>query len=194
VVAFLAAAALTMACVEHSSDRSSQVERPVLPPPAREELTAILEPKVAPLGLRVARVALVDERTRTPAPDGRHLALYVEPTSAWTSRQFVEAIAPLAQRLVPDVFSRWPGLVSFDVCQEPPPGVDDRPQPPPVTTLEVTKEAVAKIEWGTADLSTVLAAVIRRTPGIRLNVSQPLSHEPALKLAEARAQEKAKEG
>ena len=36
-------------------------------------------------------------------------------------------------------FERWPGFTSFDVCQEPLPADDARPEPPPITKVDLTK-------------------------------------------------------
>ena len=53
------------------------------------------------------------------------------------------------------MFERWPGLESYDVCQEP---VDDgrsESEPLPVTQIELTREEAAAFDWattGSADL------------------------------------------
>ena len=55
-----------------------------LPPAARQDLVAIFEKKVAPFGLRVTRAALVNLYGKRD-PKGTHLAIYVEPTRAYTA-------------------------------------------------------------------------------------------------------------
>jgi len=160
-----------------------------LPPPARDSLVAIFGPRVAPLGLRVTRVGLQDRESRGPSETGRHLALYVEPTSSWSDARFVETIVPLGRELVPYTFDRWGGLESFDVCQEPSPGVDDRPEPVSMTVLDITREGAAGVDWGRTDLPSLLAAVLRSPDSTRLFFARPLGEQPDLVAAEARARE-----
>lgn len=158
-----------------------------LPPATLAGLAPIFDPQVKPLGLRVTRAALVSANTRAPSPAGTHLAIYVEPASPWSSAHHVEVIVPLARTLAPALFARWPGLESFDVCQEPSPGVDDRPEPPPVTTVDMTRAASEAIDWDTADLISLAVASARRAD-FNLSVSPSLGHVPALRSALEKAQ------
>ena len=97
-----------------------------LPPPDFAGLAPIIDPLVRPLDLALARANLVDRTTGAPGPGARHLALYVEPIRDFTDAEFVQAIVPLGRALTPFVFRQWPGLESYDICQERSPGVDDR--------------------------------------------------------------------
>ena len=153
-----------------------------LPPAILADLAPIFDPQVKPLGLRVTRAALVSANPRVPSPAGTHLAIYVEPASHWSAAQHVEVIVPLARTLASNLFARWPELESFDVCQEPSPGVDDRPAPPPVTTVDMTRAASDAIDWETADLITLAVASARRAD-FSLSASPSLGHDPALRAA-----------
>ncbi len=97
-----------------------------------------LGPKVELLGLRITRAAVVDT-------ENRHLA-----GTATVSRVFL-----------PFVFDRWPGLRSFDVCQEPLPETDDRAEPPPETQVFVLRGGVDTVDWKHADLAELLAQGVR---------------------------------
>jgi len=160
-----------------------------LPPATQGQLEAIFGPRVAPLGLRVTRGGLADPVSRKPSPTGRHLALYVEPTSAWSNAQFLESVAQLGRAVVPFAFGRWGGLSSVDVCQEPSPGVDDRPEPASVTILDANREGAAAVDWERADLTSLLVAVRARKGAIRLQVARNLAQEPQLQAAESRSRE-----
>ena len=60
--------------------------------------------------------------------------------------QYVEGIAAASRVFLPNVFARWPGLESFDVCQEPPASADEPKDPPPVTQIEVTRAQAEAID------------------------------------------------
>ena len=160
---------------------------PGLPPATFADLAPLFESQVRPLGLRLTRAALVNAGTRRPSPTGTHLALYVEPTSQWSDSRQVEAIVPLTRTLGPGLFARWPGLDSFDVCQEPSPGADDRPEPSPVVTVDMTREGSDAIEWDRADLVTLSVASARGS-GVRLSASEAIGREPTFRSAREKAQ------
>jgi hypothetical protein len=126
-----------------------------LPPAGRKDLVAIFEKKVAPMGLRVTRAALVNlygERD----PKGSHLAIYVEPTGAYTPDDYLAGTVTVSRVFLPSVFQRWKDLKSFDVCQEPRPEVDDRAVPAPETQVYATRAGVKLVDWPTANLSTMI--------------------------------------
>ncbi len=129
---------------------------PHLPPSARKDLVAIFGPKVKKFGLRVTRAALVDPENERSAK-GRHLAIYVEPTGAYTPQDYIDGTVDVSRVFLPYVFQRWKGLRSFDVCQEPRPGVDNRPSPPPETQIFASRAGNAKIDWSTVDVATLVA-------------------------------------
>ena len=186
----------TLTCALAAAGCASDGARPqspptgeaALPPADFADLEPIFESELAPLGVRLTRAALVSTVTRRPSPTGRHLALYVEPVEQWTSARYAETIVPLTALLVTDVFDRWPGLESFDVCQEPPPGVDDRPAPPPVSTVDLTRAASDAIDWDEIDLSGLLAASLERRGGVHVAASEALQVDPLYRDAQAAAE------
>ena len=158
----------------------------------------MFQPEVAPFGLRMTRAALIDlsDDDYEPSPTGRHLALYAEPRGGgFTTADYVANIVPVTRALAAMVFDRWPGLESFDLCQEPPAGVNDLPAPIPETQVNVTREAARTTDWSGADLTDLLevegkALVESRPPGIRVSGSDAVEADPAfraaLRTAEAR--------
>jgi hypothetical protein len=128
-----------------------------LPPAGRRELVKLFGARLEPLGLRITRAALVDaDNVRSAA--GTHLALYVEPIAAYADADYLDGVATVSRVFLPSVFRRWPGLRSFDVCQEPKPADDSRTEPPPETQVFVLKGGVDRVNWKKADLSDLLAA------------------------------------
>jgi len=131
-----------------------------LPPNDLASLRRLYDPVLAPLELTLTRGALIDRSDGgyEPSNTGTHLALYVEPTRTFTPAEFTERLWSLSALVTPDAFARWSGLESYDICQEPNPGEDDRPEPFPVTQLDITRDAAARIDWTGGDLTDLLVA------------------------------------
>jgi hypothetical protein len=129
-----------------------------LPPAQEAALEKIFRKDVKPLGLKVTRGMLQNLDTYERDPRGTHLALYVAPIDGdYTSAQYLKNFTKLTHMFVPAVFKRWPGLKSFDICQEP--FADPRATPPPVTQIFLTRDALDRVgSWKTAELSELLAA------------------------------------
>jgi hypothetical protein len=146
-LAFVVPAAATTAVAAESSSS--------LPPAARKDLVAIFERKVKRLGLRVTRAALVNPY-QARDPKGTHLAIYVQPTGAYTPDNYLQGTVDVTKVFVPYVFDRWKGLKSFDVCQEPHPEVDPRPVPNPETQVFATRAGTKLVNWKTVDVATMI--------------------------------------
>lgn len=136
---------------------STTVFEASLPPHAFEELEALLGPLAAPLGLEVTRASLVDVDTYLQSPSGTHLAVYVVADRELDPDGYAANLLPLAVAFLPLVFERWPGLESFDVCQEPY-AWSGTGTPPSVTIVDLDREAASRVDWGAVDLAGLLAA------------------------------------
>lgn len=129
-----------------------------LPPPGRAALARLFDAKLAPLGLHTTRAALESSTSYRASANGRHLAIYVEPTGAYSNTQYVANIVPVARLFLPLVFDRWRDLRSFDVCQEPPQAVDSTPEPAPFTQVLVNRRGAQDVRWKHVQLTDLLAA------------------------------------
>jgi hypothetical protein len=116
------------------------------------------------LGVRLTRGALVDLKTGKPSATGTHLAVYVEPTGDFTPEDYARGTVRTLRAFIPAAFERWGGLTSFDVCQEPLPAADARPEPPPITKVDLTKAASGKVRWDGLDLTRLLRDAKRLGP------------------------------
>jgi hypothetical protein len=154
-------------------------EAQALPPIDVTTMRRFYEPLLAPMGLELTRVALIDRSDGgyDPSPSGTHLALYVEPTRPFTDDEFVANLWDLTAAVTPDVFARWSGVESYDICQEPNPGEDDRPEPFPVTQIDLTRQAAAQVDWGAGDLTDLLVAS-RTVPDFLVRVKRTLRENP----------------
>lgn len=153
-----------------------------LPPAGARELEPLYGEQLAELGLKLTdRGGLIDRSGRgyEPSAEGTHLALYVEPVGDRTVPQYLDGIRGVAV-VFADVFERWPGLVSYDVCQEPA-GDDDLggAEPLPVTQIELTKEEAAAFDWDTVSVIDLVRAAEADPPGLTLRVSSSLARDPA---------------
>jgi hypothetical protein len=131
-----------------------------LPPADYAELEAIFEPMLEPLGLTLTRGALIDRSDNgyKVSDDGRHLALYAAPVDedAFTPEASLTTFYDVTALLAPYVFEQWSDLESFDICQEPPDTVDDRPEPFPETQIDLPRAAAEAFDWDNRDLADLL--------------------------------------
>lgn len=144
-----------------------------LPPQDLADVAAVYDPILKPFGVHLTRAALIDlgDGGYAPSPDGRHLALYVAPNEPFTDEQYAAHVAPLAATLTSDVFTRYPGLVSYDVCQEGP-DLDGDPAtlPPTKSQLNVERAALDALDWADVTLPELLAFVARNN-SVRLSAA-----------------------
>jgi hypothetical protein len=151
-----------------------------LPPRTFDGLTAIYQPMVEPYGMRLTRGAVIR------LPTGPHLQLYVEPTgTAISSQDYLDRVVALTKLTAPDIFASYSGVATFDICQEPPPGVDDRVDPVPITVVFLTRGQVERVSWDTVTLKA-LRQVVNDLPGGRLEVSDTVQQLNEWKSAEPR--------
>ncbi|HKF91809.1 MAG TPA: hypothetical protein VKC52_10080 [Acidimicrobiia bacterium] len=154
-IAAVGALAFTTAvgCSSGSGDGDSAK---ALPPNDKAAIERVFAPALERLGVRLTRGALVDLKTGKPSATGTHLAVYVEPTGDFTPEDYARGTVRTLRAFIPAAFERWGGLTSFDVCQEPLPAADARPEPPPVTKVDLTKAASRKVPWDDLDLARLL--------------------------------------
>jgi hypothetical protein len=174
----------TSADTTTASSTTSTTATPVdpLPPAAAADLEPIYGAALAELGLRLTdRGGLIDRTGGgyVPSAEGTHLALYVEPTGDRTIPQYIDGIRGVAV-VFGDVFERWPGLVSYDVCQEPMEAYgESASEPLPVTQIELTREEAEAIDWDTVSVVDLVRASLADPPGLALRVSSRLARDPA---------------
>ncbi|MEX0826473.1 MAG: hypothetical protein WD184_06980 [Acidimicrobiia bacterium] len=128
-----------------------------LPTTDFDTLAAIFDPLLEPLGYRLGRAALIDLETYEESPEATHLAVYLTPLAAKSPDEYAAEIVPVARVFLPAVFETWPGLESFDVCQEPFEFEGDTP-PPGLTVLDLDRAAAEAIDWASLDLAGLLDA------------------------------------
>jgi hypothetical protein len=149
------------ACSSGSDDGDSAT---ALPPNDKAAIERVFAPELERLGVRLTRGALVDLKTGKPSATGSHLAVYVEPTGDFTPDDYARGTVRTLRAFIPGAFERWGGLTSFDVCQEPLAAADTRPEPPPVTKVDLTKAASRKVRWDDLDLARLLRDAKRLGP------------------------------
>jgi hypothetical protein len=160
------------------------------PPADTARLKAIFDPLVEPLGVRISRGALVD---RSDGYDvsvtGEHLALYVEPIDedSYTVDDYVAGIFTVAAAVSPTIFEDYPGVDSFDICQEPHSDDDDSLEPFPVTQIELTRADHDSYDWDDGDLVSFLR-LLRNSDDARILVGRTIVGAPAYTEALAEAE------
>jgi hypothetical protein len=140
-----------------------------LPPSDHDALVRIFDPLLKGLGLHTTRASLQSGETYAPDPHGTHLAVYVAPmTNSYTDAKYVTNFVKVARVFLPMVFDRWKGLESFDVCQEPRPGVTNSPEPAPITQILVSRRGLTSVGWPHATLTDVVIAANRHLEPTKL--------------------------
>ncbi|MET0902374.1 MAG: hypothetical protein ABWZ52_03965, partial [Acidimicrobiales bacterium] len=113
------------------------------------------------------------------SPTGRHLALYVEPIDDRTIDEYFDGILDVAL-VFSDIYDRWPGLETYDVCQEPTdPDGTQGPEPLPVTQIELTRAQSDAIDWETVTVEDLVRASRADPPELTLRVSAQMAAHPA---------------
>jgi len=160
--------------------------REAYPPNDYEALAAIYDPMLEPQGLHLTRGALIDRSDGgyQESDEGNHLALYVEPIdeTTFTTEDYVAGVYDLTALISPYTFERWSELDSYDICQEPPNGEDDRPEPFPATQIELDRAFAESFAWETNNLVSLLAAV-DAADGARITVGKAVADNPDYKIA-----------
>lgn len=158
-----------------------------LPPAGALDLEPIYGDALAEIGLKLTdRGGLIDRSGGgyVQSAEGDHLALYVEPIDDRTTPQYIDGIRSVAA-VFGDVFDRWSGLASYDVCQEP--ADDDQPEPLPVTQIELTRAEAAAFDWDSVTVVDLVRASLADPQGLALRVSAELSIDPAYEAIVAEA-------
>ena len=154
-----------------------------LPPPGALDLEPLYGEALAAVGMQLTdRGGTIDRSDGgyVPSPDGTHLALYVEPIDDDRSPQeYIDGILDVAL-VFSDVYDRWPGLETYDVCQEPadPEGILG-PEPLPVTQIELTRAQSDAIDWESVTVEDLVHGSLADPPQLALRVSAELAADPA---------------
>jgi hypothetical protein len=149
------------------------------PPSTIEGLAPILDPLLTELHLRTARGSLIDRTDYKVTETGGHLALYLIPDSEIGWDQFGANYLPIAQTLVPVIFATWPGLESFDVCQQPY-GTEGDPAPTSLTLLDVTREQAEAIDWETVTVAELFSEEMGLSVFVRKEIADTATWEALL--------------
>ena len=169
--------------VTSTTTPTTAAERGVeLPPAGALELEPYYGEQLAALGLRLTdRGGLIDRTGGgyQASVQGTHLALYVEPIGERTVPEYLDGIRTVTVIFAGDIFDRWPGLVSFDVCQEPTAAEDPRTEPLPVTQIEMTRDEAAAFDYDTVTAMDLVRASVADPPGLALRVSTRIATDPA---------------
>jgi hypothetical protein len=153
-----------------------------LPPPQALDLEPLYGEALAAIGMQLTdRGGTIDRSGGgyVASPDGTHLALYVEPIGDRTTEQYIDGILDVAL-VFSDIYDRWPGLESYDVCQEPlDPDGTQGPEPLPVTQIELTRAQSDAIDWESVTVDDLVRGSLADPPELALRVSAELAADPA---------------
>jgi len=175
-------AAVTSTSISTATSTTATEPGAALPPVGAIELESYYGEQLAALGLRlVDRGGLIDRTDGgyQASAQGTHLALYVEPIDERTVAEYLDGIRSVTAIFAGDIFDRWPGLVSFDVCQEPTAAEDPRTEPLPVTQIEMTRDEAAAFDYDTVTTMDLVRASVADPPGLALRVSTRIATDPA---------------
>jgi hypothetical protein len=157
------------------------VDPDTLPPPKALDLEPIYGDALAAIGMKLTdRGGLIDRSGGgyVASPTGQHLAMYVEPIGDRTMQEYLDGILDVAV-IFSDLYDRWPGLQTYDVCQEPPdPDGNQDPEPLPVTQIELSRAQSDAIDWDHATVQSLIEGSQADPPALVLRVSSEMAAEP----------------
>ena len=79
-----------------------------------------------------------------------------------------------------DIYDRWPGLQTYDVCQEPfDADGSQEAEPLPVTQIELTRAESDAIDWDSVTVEDLVRASQADPPELALRVSSDMAKFPA---------------
>jgi hypothetical protein len=159
-----------------------------LPPSDLSYFRTVYDPYLESMGLRLSYGKLQDpDNGYRESSEGTHLALYAIPIGDYTTEQYVAGTWTLTADMTPDVFARWPGLETWDICQLPV-GVEVDPADPPagLTQVALSREQAATIDWENGDLVDLLAAK-RLDRSVVVNIAREIRSSPQYEAADAAA-------
>jgi hypothetical protein len=122
------------------------------PPENFADLDALFGPALEDVGLDLTRAAVVELEA------GPHIALYGVPAAdADAPADYLDRLLPSAVAAGELALDRFPGVISFDLCQEPT-GMSSE-GPPPVTVVFLTRDQWESVpDWDDAELADLLEA------------------------------------
>jgi hypothetical protein len=165
-------ALLASACASSKKTASAQT----IPADGAAAMTKVYGSRLQALGWTIQRSEVHhSDMPGVSAPGKHHLAVYVRPVGHKTPAQYIDGLATVSRVFLPDVFNRWPGLLSFDVCEEPAADVDPSDEPKPVTQILVTRQQAAAVDWAKATPVDVVAAGTKHPNTIVLYASPELT-------------------
>jgi hypothetical protein len=168
--------------VPPGSDGSTTVDPGSLPPAGALDLEPLYGDALAAVGMKLTdRGGLIDRSGGgyVASPTGRHLALYVEPIEDERSTEaYYDGILDVAV-IFSDIYDRWPGLETYDVCQEPPdPFGRQEAEPLPVTQIELSRSQSDAIDWDSVTVEDLVRGAQTDPPELALRVSTEMAAYP----------------
>lgn len=174
-------------------EETTTVPEAELPTNDERELKRIFDPLLEPLGQQVTRIGLYDlSRGFVRDDDGTHMAIYAEPIDpdgeGWDTERYVETVAPGMAAVTPFIFETWSGIVSMDICQEPPQRQAPEPEPPIVTQVFLGRADYGLLDWDDLTLADLIAARLRSPETARVRGDEDAEAHPLWVAAEAEAE------
>jgi hypothetical protein len=133
-------------------------------PPAERSVAQTASALLAPLHLQVQRSSVGQ---KPPPQGGSELSLYAQPARTESVDVYAQRFMPLAAKVVPALFAKYPGIQWIDLCQEPARSSGTW-ETVPVTRLEISRVGSGRVDWARGDLATVLA--LNRTRPLELAI------------------------
>ena len=150
-VLFTAVTIVAAGCGSSSGPAQSTATPPT--PPTDQAVAQTAKQLLAPFHLLVQRSSVGEK----PDPrGGSELSLYAQPPSDQSVALYAQRFMPLAAKVVPTLFAKYPGITWIDLCQEPAKSSGTW-ETVPVTRLEISRTGSGRVDWERGDLARVLA-------------------------------------
>jgi len=173
------------ACGSSSSHRSSIAQDRATAP---STIAALL----APFHLDIQRWSI--EPRAGEQPTSYELSIYSRPASTQSPDIYAGRFAPLAARVIPAAFAKYPDIGWIDLCQERAGTPSSTWEPQPVTRIEISRGAARAIDWAHATVADLLTRNVTDDANVQIETHDNVARTQLWKTAAAQARSRAKKG
>ena len=147
---------------------------------------------LAPFHLDIQRWSI--EARAGEKPTSYELSIYSRPASTESPDVYAGRFAPLAARVIPAAFAKYPDIGWIDLCQERAGTPSSTWEPQPVTRIEISRGAAHAIDWSHVTAADLLTRNVTDDANVQIETHDNVARTRLWKAAAAQARSHVKHG